>query len=92
MVKHISSGFYSNGDTERFAGIVDNILAHDYFQVTPDFAAYWDIQRRIDEEFKDVDNWHRKAILNTANMGWFSADRTIRGYARDIWKALPDGA
>ncbi len=71
---------------------MDNILAHDYFQVTPDFAAYWDIQRRIDEEFKDVDNWHRKAILNTANMGWFSADRTIRGYARDIWKALPDGA
>jgi len=92
VVKQISAGFYSNGDTERFAGIVDNILAHDYFQVTPDFAAYWDIQRRIDEEFKDVDNWHRKAVLNTANMGWFSADRTIRGYARDIWKALPDGA
>lgn len=92
VVKQISSGFYSNGDTERFAGIVDNILAHDYFQVTPDFDAYWETQRMVDEEFKDTDNWHRKAILNTANMGWFSADRTIRGYARDIWKALPDEA
>lgn len=90
VVKQISGGCYSDGDTERFAGICDNILAHDYFQVTPDFQAYWDIQRRIDDEFKDVDNWHRKAILNTANMGFFSADRTIRGYARDIWQALPD--
>lgn len=90
VVKQISSGFYSHGDTERFAGVVDNVLAHDYFQVTPDFDAYWETQRKVDAEFKDVDNWHRKAILNTANMGWFSADRTIRGYAKDIWKALPD--
>ncbi|WP_417450862.1 glycogen/starch/alpha-glucan phosphorylase [Kordiimonas sp.] len=90
VVKLISSGFYSQGDMERFAGIVDNILAHDYFQVTPDFNAYWDTQREVDAEFKDTENWHRKAILNTANMGWFSADRTIRGYAKEIWKALPD--
>ncbi|WP_417458855.1 glycogen/starch/alpha-glucan phosphorylase [Kordiimonas sp.] len=90
VVKQISAGCYSHGDTERFAGVVDNVLAHDYFQVTPDFDAYWDTQRKVDAEFKDVDNWHRKAILNTANMGWFSADRTIRGYAKDIWKALPN--
>ncbi|MFC4347793.1 glycogen/starch/alpha-glucan phosphorylase [Kordiimonas lipolytica] len=88
VVTQISSGFYSNGDTERFKGIVDNVLAHDYFQVTPDFQAYWDIQRKIDGEFKDQDTWQRMAVLNTANMGWFSADRTIRGYANDIWKAL----
>jgi len=90
VVTQIASGHYSDGDTERFAGIVDNILAHDYFQVVPDFEAYWNIQREIDQAFKKEDEWHRKAILNTANMGWFSADRTIRGYATDIWKAMPD--
>ncbi len=90
VVTQIANGYYSDGDTERFAGIVDNILAHDYFQVTPDFDAYWNIQRQIDIAFKDTEEWHRKAILNTANMGWFSADRTIRGYATDIWKALPE--
>jgi len=88
VVTQISSGFYSGGDTERFKGIVDNVLAHDYFQVTPDFQAYWDMQRKIDGVFKNQDTWQRMAVLNTANMGWFSADRTIRGYANDIWKAL----
>lgn len=90
VVTQLSSGFYSGGDTQRFAGIVDNILAHDYFQVTPDFDAYWQMQRHIDTVFKDKDTWHKKAILNTANMGWFSADRTIRSYAEQIWQAPLD--
>ncbi len=89
VVTQLSSGFYSHGDTERFAGIVDNILAHDYFQVTPDFDAYWQMQRHVDSVFADKDTWHKKAILNTAKMGWFSADRTIRSYAEQIWDALP---
>ena len=90
VVTQLSAGKFSDGDTERFAGIVDNVLAHDYFQVTPDFEAYWQTQREIDEAYKDQVSWQRMAILNTANMGWFSSDRTIRGYAKDIWKALPD--
>lgn len=89
VVTQLSSGFYSHGDTERFAGIVDNILAHDYFQVTPDFDSYWQMQRHVDSVFADKNTWHKKAILNTANMGWFSADRTIRSYAEQIWNALP---
>lgn len=88
VVTQLSNGHYSKGDGERFAGIVDNVLAHDYFQVTPDFQAYWDTQRRVDEAFADQDNWQRMAILNTANMGFFSSDRTITGYAKDIWNAL----
>ncbi|MCJ9427852.1 glycogen/starch/alpha-glucan phosphorylase [Kordiimonas marina] len=89
VVTQISSGFFSHGDTERFAGIVDNVLAHDYFLVAPDFDSYWSTQRWIDKDFRDQNVWQRKAVLNTANMGWFSADRTIRGYAKDIWNALP---
>ncbi|TNE63894.1 MAG: glycogen/starch/alpha-glucan phosphorylase [Alphaproteobacteria bacterium] len=89
VVSQISSGYYSKGDTERFCGIVDNVLAHDYFLVAPDFDSYWSTQRWIDKDFHHQDVWQKKAVLNTANMGWFSADRTIRGYASDIWGALP---
>ncbi len=88
VVTQLTNGYYSNGDTKRYNAIVDNLIAHDYFQVTPDFEAYWNIQRLIDETFKNPEKWHTKAILNTAYMGWFSSDRTIRGYAKDIWQAL----
>ena len=57
--------------------------------VTADFAAYLEIQRRIDAAWGERDDWNRRAVLNTARMGRFSSDRTIRGYARDIWDAVP---
>jgi starch phosphorylase len=53
----------------------------------PDFEAYWDMQRHIDDVYRDTEKWAKMAILNTARMGWFSSDRTIRGYAKDIWNA-----
>jgi len=45
------------------------------------------IQRRIAAAWGQRDDWTRQAVLNTARMGRFSSDRTIRGYARDIWDA-----
>ena len=59
--------------------------------VTADFAAYYAIQRKIDAAFSDTADWMRRAVLNTANLGWFSSDRTIRGYARDIWDVVIPG-
>ena len=53
--------------------------------VTADYAAYAAAQRRVDSLWRDRAAWSAKAIRNTANMGWFSSDRTIREYARDIW-------
>ena len=53
--------------------------------VTADFAAYAAAQRKVDALWSDRALWADKTIRNTANMGWFSADRTIREYARDIW-------
>jgi starch phosphorylase len=53
--------------------------------VAADFAAYAAIQRRIDRAFADQAEWTRRSVLNTARVGWFSSDRAIRGYARDIW-------
>ena len=71
----------------RFAGIADNLTNHDYFTVCSDFTAYWDAQRRVDHVYADPDAWRRMAARNTARAGWFSSDRTIRGYMADIWGA-----
>jgi starch phosphorylase len=89
VVAQIEGGAFSGGDRERFAPLVDNLRHHDWFQVCADFTAYWDAQRRIDAAWGDADGWTRKAVLNTAHMGVFSSDRTIRGYAREVWGVQP---
>ena len=88
-LKEIRSGVFSPDDPHRFHDLIDGLLDHDYFMVTADFAAYADMQRRVDKHFLDADDWTRRAVLNTANAGWFSSDRTIRGYSRDIWGIEP---
>ena len=55
-----------------------------------DFAAYNATQRRIDHAYADHVDWTRRCVLNTARVGWFSSDRAIRGYARDIWEVPTD--
>jgi starch phosphorylase len=54
--------------------------------VLADFRSYSDCQARVDAAFRDRAGWARRAILNTARMGKFSSDRTIREYATDIWR------
>ena len=66
-------------------GLVDSLYNSDWFMVAADFAAYAAAQRRVDGLWNDRALWADKTIRNTANMGWFSSDRTIREYARDIW-------
>ncbi|MCF1505008.1 glycogen/starch/alpha-glucan phosphorylase [Afifella sp. H1R] len=81
----IGSGVFSPEDPNRFRAIVDRLSYDDYFFVTADFAAYLDEQRKVDRAFMDKEDWTRRTILNTARVGWFSADRAIRDYAREIW-------
>ena len=87
VLEQIDSGLFSPDDPGRHAALVDNLRRHDWFMVTADFAPYLKIQRRIDEAWGERDDWNRRAVLNTARIGRFSSDRTIRGYARDIWDA-----
>ena len=89
VLEQIDSGLFSPDEPGRHAALVDNLRRHDWFMVTADFAPYLKIQRRIDAAWGERDDWNRRAVLNTARMGWFSSDRTIRGYARDIWDATP---
>lgn len=83
----IASGVFSPDDPHRFTGLVDGLYQHDWFMVASDFEAYTNAQREVDRIFTDEKRWYAKTIRNTARMGWFSSDRTIRQYAREIWRA-----
>ena len=50
-----------------------------------DFQSYIKCHERVDEAYKDTLGWIKKSIINVANMGYFSSDRTIAEYAADIW-------
>lgn len=82
-LKSISDGVF--GDT--FASITENVSGPDYFLVASDFTDFWRAQREVEAAYADQKKWTRMAVLNTARSGWFSSDRTIRGYMGDIWKA-----
>ncbi|WP_137973209.1 glycogen/starch/alpha-glucan phosphorylase [Pseudomonas sp. F(2018)] len=85
----IRSGVFSPDDPTRYVSLVDALVYDDRFMVCADFDDYWATQRRVDELWQDPSRWWRAAVLNTARMGWFSSDRTIREYAKDIWGAPP---
>ena len=81
----LASGVFSPDDVNRYRSIVDGLYDNDWFMVTADFEAYWKAQREVDNVWQSPAKWGAKAVQNTANVGWFSSDRTIREYARDIW-------
>ncbi|MCB5204345.1 glycogen/starch/alpha-glucan phosphorylase [Neorhizobium sp. T786] len=83
----IATGVFSPDDRSRFTGLIDGIYNHDWFMVAADFDAYASAQRTVDQIWADPKSWYSKTILNTARMGWFSSDRTIRQYASEIWRA-----
>ena len=60
---------------------------NDYDLVLRDFHSYVDAWERLTASHRDVDDWNRRALHNTAMSGWFSSDRTIREYRDDIWHA-----
>ncbi|HLM47665.1 MAG TPA: glycogen/starch/alpha-glucan phosphorylase, partial [Myxococcaceae bacterium] len=82
----ISSGFFSPEDKNLFKPLVDSLLEEDRYLVLADFAAYAARQQEVALAYKDQDTWLRKAILNVAQSGIFSSDRTIKQYAEEIWR------
>ncbi|MHA7776873.1 glycogen/starch/alpha-glucan phosphorylase [Roseibium sp. M-1] len=87
VLEQIEAGVFSSGDRDLYRGLVQDMRQKDYFLVTCDFDDYFATQRKVDLAYADQDNWTRMAVLNTARVGWFSSDRTIADYAKDIWNA-----
>lgn len=85
----IASGHFSHGDTNLFAPLVDSLLHHDPYLLLADYQSYVDCQERVAAAFRDQESWARMSILNTARMGKFSSDRSIREYCTKIWKVKP---
>ena len=81
----IAAGVFSPDDPGRYRTLIGGLYDHDWFMVATDFDAYAAAQRDVDALWSEPTVWWKKAILNTARMGWFSSDRTIRQYAQDIW-------
>ncbi len=85
VLESIGDGAFSPDDKNRFHSLVDAVLVPDRFMVAADFDAYWEAQRRVDSLWREPPGWWKASILNTARMGFFSSDRTIREYASEIW-------
>ena len=84
----IASGVFSPDDPHRYAGLMGGLYDSDWFMLAADFDGYAAAQRDVDRRWTDPAGWRTSAIKNIANVGWFSSDRTISEYARDIWKVL----
>jgi starch phosphorylase len=79
------NNFFSPMESGIFEPLANNLMFSDPYLVCADFEAYCAVQDKISEEYQDQDKWTEKAILNVANSGRFSSDRTISEYAKDIW-------
>jgi starch phosphorylase len=88
-LEQVRSGVFSPDDPARFRGLVDGIVHHDRYLITADFEAYAQAQESVAASFAR-DDWWYQAARNTARMGWFSSDRTVRDYAEEIWRAPLD--
>jgi starch phosphorylase len=83
----IRSGMF--GDPGEYECIWKSVENGDHYLVNVDFQDYIDTQMRVDLEYRDQAKWVKKCIIQTANMGRFSSDRTITEYAEQIWRIEP---
>ncbi|MER9679199.1 glycogen/starch/alpha-glucan phosphorylase [Mesorhizobium sp. M0184] len=81
----VSSGVFSPDDPDRYRDLINGLYQSDWFMVAADFDAYAATQRDVDTVWRNSPDWYARAIRNVARVGWFSSDRTIRQYAKDIW-------
>ena len=95
VIDMIASGYFSPEEPGRYRPVVDNLLVNgDQYLLLADYASYVEAQQSVDTAYRDAPQWMRRAVLNVANMGKFSSDRTIAQYAAEIWhtKAVPPAA
>ncbi len=88
-VDMIASGFFSLGDPERYASVVEQLRNIDPYMVCADFDAYVAAMRAAASVYRQPTEWARRSLYNIVAGGAFSSDATIRAYARDIWELVP---
>ncbi|MBW4442323.1 MAG: glycogen/starch/alpha-glucan phosphorylase [Plectolyngbya sp. WJT66-NPBG17] len=88
-IDRISSGFFSKGDAALFKPLINSLLYQDPYLLLADYQSYIEAQDRVSKAYRDQDQWVRMSILNSARMGKFSSDRSIREYAETLWNVPP---
>ncbi len=88
-IDRVASGYFSHGDPNLFKPLVENLMWSDPYFLFADYQAYIDCQDQVSAAYRDQDRWTRMAIYNTARMGKFSSDRSIRDYCNDFWNIKP---
>ena len=87
IMDSLFTGPWCEGDHNRFRMIFDEIMnRNDQFFVLADFAAYNAACERADALYEDRARWAHAAIMNVASSGYFTSDRTIEEYNRDVWR------
>lgn len=90
VLTQIATGLFSPDEPKRYSNLFDSLVNFgDHYQVLADYRSYVDTQDQVDLLYKTPDEWTRRTLLNIANMGYFSSDRTIGEYAEKIWNIEP---
>ena len=80
------SELMSIGDKERLERLSKELIGKDWFMTFPDFDAYVKTREQAYADYENRHDWAKKMLVNIAKAGYFSSDRTIEEYNRDIWK------
>ena len=82
----VSEELLSVGDKEHLERLYHELLEKDWFMTFPDFADYVAVKEKMFADYADRRSWAKKMLINISKAGFFSSDRTIAEYDRDIWK------
>ena len=90
VMQLLKCGHFNQFEKNLFNGIIDSVTsAHDPWLTAADFRSFVDTQELVATAYRDQQRWTRMSILNTANSGKFSTDRTILEYNSEIWRLSP---
>lgn len=88
-IKAVIDGLRGGIAGVNYGEIADALISSDTYKVLADFQSYCDAQDRLDKAYSDKKGWAKMSLLNTANAGFFSSDRSVKEYADRIWKMKP---
>ena len=88
-IKAVIDGLRGGIAGVNYGEIADALIQSDTYKVLADFQSYCDAQDRLDKAYSDKKRWAKMSLLNTANAGFFSSDRSVKEYADRIWKMKP---
>ena len=90
VINLLESGHFNQFEPGLFDGVIDSMKSpHDPWVTIADFRSFVDAQKRVEAAYQDKNRWTKMSIINCANSGKFSTDRTIAEYNNELWKLTP---